>query len=599
MKIRDFIERTTQSLCVVSFAITVVVMSVASTANNAAAQEATATRSPLEALRAYVDEFDVRQGRVATGQEFFGDATYVGSDTCQSCHEKQHAEWKETWHAKMERWPSADVIVGDFNDRVITYKDIKVKTKNGAEENLTFQVKTHREGDKFLFTVLDGDNAANNQTYEIAKVLGGNWDQHYEIKIGENYLPAPIRWSVAAKDWLISSYRPYEWVTPDGTPDGRPVKLEELPKKRFAEQKCANCHTTGFEFYEDVAAGHWKAREIGKAEIGIGCERCHGPASKHVAEAETAKAAGKALDPAATTIVHPLKDLTPLQQTQVCAQCHGRNTNKTNPAIAFQQGFLPGDVDMTSRARFWSYSGTSDPGEYKYFWRNDWAKLNRQQWQDFTKSAHFDKAGLSCLTCHTFHGEWEDRQLRQEPQALCTTCHNEAGYAHRPNTEMFEDSPMQLAGVQCVDCHMAKVGYRSDKTASGPHQWDVSSHTFIVATPELEKSVEIRSACVACHNEEGKGLPHLKDGVEPPQFTGDDLIAIMADNKARIRGSIDEIQSYLAKVNEADDAARERAERAQSLVNFVVLDGSFGAHNSVKAIEMLDEALEHAKAAAE
>ena len=27
---------------------------------------------------------------------------------------------------------------------------------------------------------------------------------------------------------------------------------------------------------------------------------------------------------------------------------------------------------------------------------------------------------------------------------------------------MFKESPMQKAGVQCVDCHMPKIGYRSD-----------------------------------------------------------------------------------------------------------------------------------------
>lgn len=542
----------------------------------------TTIRTPVETLA-----IAGQTGRVESGQKFFGDATYTGSDSCKSCHEKQHAEWSETWHAKMERWPTPDVVIGDFNDRIITYKDVKAKTKDGKEEKLTFQVKTHRQGDKFLFTVLDKDDDANNQTFEVAKTLGGKWDQGYEIKIGENYLPAPIRWSVAAKDWLIASYRPYEWVTPDGTPDGRPVKLAELPKGRFAEAKCSGCHTTGFEFYKDASAGHWKAKENGKGELGIACERCHGPASKHVTEAEAAKAAGKPLDPAATTIVHPLKDLGTLQQTQVCAQCHGRNSNKKISDISFQQGFLPGDVDMTSRSRFWSYSGTSNPDEYKYFWPNDWAKRNRQQWQDFQKSAHFNKANMSCLTCHTFHGKAEGAQLRQKPEELCVGCHTNAGYAKRGNAEMFAGSPMHKAGVQCVDCHMPKIGYRTDKTAKGPHPWDVSSHTFMVSTPAMEKTQGIRSSCAQCHEGEGRKLP---SGVQAPAFDANTLDIILKQKQAVIRAEIDTVEKLLAKAPARRPSTKELMEQARGKLNLVLLDGSMSFHNHEKAMAYVTEA---------
>lgn len=549
----------------------------------------TVQRTPVKALAA-----TGQTGRVASGQKFFGDATYAGSDSCKACHAKQHAEWQQTWHAKMERWPSPEVVVADFGDRLITYKDIAVKGKDGKKESLTFQIRTHRQGDKFLFTVLDRDNPAQNQTFEVAKVLGGKWDQHFEIKIGENFLPAPIRWSVAAKDWLISSYRPYEWVTPDGTPDGRPVKLDELPKGRFAEAKCSGCHTTGYEFYKDATAGHWKAREQGKAEIGIACERCHGPASKHVAQAEAAQAAGKALDPAATTIVHPLKDLSALQQTQVCMQCHGRNTHKTVPEVSFQQGFLPGDVDMSSRVRYWSYSGTSNPDEYKYFWSNDWAKRNRQQWQDFQKSAHYNKAGMSCLSCHSFHGKTESAQLRQPAQQLCEGCHTGSGYAKRNNAEMFAGSPMQQAGVQCVDCHMPKIGYRSDKTASGPHQWDTSSHTFMVALPSMQISQGVRSSCAGCHD--GTGLK-LASGRQSPPMDANTLDTIVNHKQATTRADIDAVEKLLAGVPTGKPAAAKLAAEARGKLNLVLLDGSMGFHNQEKAAAYVAEAKELAERA--
>lgn len=553
-----------------------------SLATHAAGKE-TVKRTPIEAL-----SISGQTARVESGQKFFGDAKYAGSESCKTCHEKQHAEWMDTWHAKMERWPSRDIIVGDFNNRTITYKDVQVKTKDGKSERITFRVRTHQKDGKFFFTVLDKDNPANDQTYEVAKVLGGKWDQHYEITLGENFLPAPIRWSVAAKDWLISSYRPHEWVILDGTPDGRPARPDELPKGRFAEAKCSGCHTTGYEFYKDAQAGHWKAKPKGVAELGIACERCHGPASKHVAEAQAAKDAGNTLDPSATTIIHPLKDLTALQQTQVCAQCHGRNTNKQISDLSFQQGFLPGDVDMTSRSRFWNYSGTSNPDEYRYFWPNDWAKRNRQQWQDFTKSAHFNKAGMSCLTCHTFHGKAEGAQLRQKPEEMCVTCHTGSGYAKRNNAEMFAGSPMAKAGVQCVDCHMPKIGYRSNKTASGPHQWDTSSHTFMVATPALENAQGIRSSCASCHEGQGK---KMANGTQAPAFDVNVLDIMLKQTQTQVRAEIDGIEKSLARLaGSRSPAVRKLVEDARGKLNVVLLDGSLGFHNHQKAMAYVDEA---------
>ena len=102
-----------------------------------------------------------------------------------------------------------------------------------------------------FFTVIDEDNAANNQTYRIAKVLGGKWDEHYEVEIDGRYFPTMLRWSVNTKEWIINSYRPGDWIVWDGTPDGRPRRPEELAKDRYAEAKCAGCHTTGFDFKKD------------------------------------------------------------------------------------------------------------------------------------------------------------------------------------------------------------------------------------------------------------------------------------------------------------------------------------------------------------
>ena len=55
------------------------------------------------------------------------------------------------------------------------------------------------------------------------------------------------------------------------------------------EARCAECHATGFSRNYDPASRSYAPRQ---AEIGVGCEACHGPGEAHAAWAGT---------PAATT----------------------------------------------------------------------------------------------------------------------------------------------------------------------------------------------------------------------------------------------------------------------------------------------------------
>ncbi len=542
-----------------------------------------------------------KHAQVQSGQEYFSGAHFVGSEACSGCHQKQVEEWRRTWHSKMEQWPTPETVVGDFADQIITYRDIVVTdASEKTKQTVTFQIRTHREGNDFFYTVLDQDDPRNNQTYKIAKTLGGKWDQGYEVKVGDNYYAAPLRYSVKNKGWLTKNFYPQEWVIADGTPDGRPRRPDELNKGRVAEAKCQGCHTTGYQYAKDEKTGTWKSHAAAgdHAELGVGCEQCHGPASKHVEVTRAAKAAGQAPDPDKLHIVHMLKDLDFNQQTQVCGNCHGRGTNKKEPELAFPLGFRPGDRDLTDRHRMWSYSGTSSPREFAYFFTNDWAKRNRQQWQDFTRSKHFNKGEMSCLSCHTFHGKQEDAQLRERPQALCKGCHTATGESKRPNAEMYAGSPMEVAGVTCINCHMGRIAFRTAQTSDTKHPaGDGSSHVFLTATPYLKKASGLRSACDSCHS---KGVPMLDDVEFAKQhvFSNDELVAKMEEKKAQVKAAIKAVNQALAGWEPSAPEARALVDQANAKVGFVVLDGSHGLHNTPKALTMLEEALHLARSAA-
>ncbi len=513
------------------------------------------------------------QAVIASGQEFFKDSKYVGSKSCQSCHEKQYDEWQKTWHAKMARPASPDIIVADFNNVTLEYKNLKVEKPDGQPgKPITVSLRLENRDGRYNYTLIDKDNESNNQTYEVIEVLGGNWDQHFDVKVGDQMYPAPMRWSVADKSWLASGFRADEWFVDDGTSDGRPRRPNELKKGRTADAKCRGCHETGYQVSFDKESKKWKGTSL---ELGIGCERCHGPGSKHV---QTEGAAG--------TIVHGIKDLTALQQDQMCAQCHGRNTNKKEKDLAFQVGFLPGDVDMSKRASFWSYD-EMDPERNKYFWPSNWARRNRQQWQDFTKSKHFWKTDMSCLTCHTFHGEQVGRQLRVSPAQICANCHNQKGLAALPNYEVFAGSPMAQVGVTCVDCHMPKIGWRTNPTLANPKtHWDVTSHTFMVSKPQYTTEYGQRSSCDQCHGSDGKATLKLDTAAQD---------TMLKTRQAEIRGRIEKANTNLAMVrgllaSRPSAEIQAKVDRAAARVDTLIMDGSQGFHNYSKAVSWLDEA---------
>ncbi len=521
---------------------------------------------------------------VTSGKTFFEGADYVGSNTCKGCHPNEYENWKNTWHALMEQWATPENVLGDFNNTEIVFKGLEVESLKGGKEKINATVRLSTDGKNFFFTLVDKDNKTNSQTYQVIKTLGGKWDQHYETKIGENYFPTPMRWAVGDKAWLTRGLSPENWFSGDGTPDGLPRKPEQLSPNRSAEAKCSGCHMTGYtpEYYKD--AKRWKGTDVTspKPELGITCEKCHGPGSLHIASPIGGK-----------NIIHPLKDLNRLQQMQLCGQCHGRNTNKKEKELAFPVGFLPGDTNLQDIIYFWSYSGTPDEDKTGYFWRNDWAKRNRQQWQDFTKSTHFTKTNVTCITCHNPHKASYDNQLRFARDKLCIECHTEQGIAKSPDKEMFEGSPMSKAGVTCVDCHMPKMGTRTTETPVTKQHWDVSSHTFIAATPALTLEYGMRNSCEACHT---KGT--LKNTTL--ELTPEAANSILKSRQVEVNAKVDKAQKAISEAEEvlasaSPEQAKASLYRAKSNVDFVLLDGSVGFHNYGKAISLLEEAISSAE----
>jgi hypothetical protein len=208
---------------------------------------------------------------------------------------------------------------------------------------------------------------------------------------------------------------------------------------------CGACHTTGY-----TPDGHQDGMEgiIGSWDfIGVQCEVCHGPGSRHAA------------DPAGVAMVID-------RDSQACGACHYRDERVL---IQASDGFAE----------------------------------HNQQFNELYNSKHF---ALSCVACHDPHASvvYADEELNpnQGIRQRCETCHwqNE-----------FQKNKMHLGlGVECIDCHMPPMG-KSAVADPDTYTGDIRSHQFAINTdpdaPQFSEDgaqampyISLTYACMHCHN---------------------------------------------------------------------------------------------------
>src|ERR1700748_191682 len=149
---------------------------------------------------------------------------------------------------------------------------------------------------------------------DIALVYGSRWKQRYFKKVGDDYVVLPAQWDVTHKlwrryfvanntDWWATLYPPDHMQRPTG-----PL--------------CDGCHSVNYNI-TTKAVTEWN----------VGCERCHGPGSDHIAGPDRSKS------------VTPAR-LNPVAAVDTCIQCHsqGRPLQKPLNGVYYDWpvGYEPG-----------------------------------------------------------------------------------------------------------------------------------------------------------------------------------------------------------------------------------------------------------------
>jgi predicted CXXCH cytochrome family protein len=281
---------------------------------------------------------------------------------------------------------------------------------------------------------------------QVAFVYGSKWKQRYFTRIDGDYLPLPAQWDVTQRRW-----RPYEAHGP-------------------TSEACDGCHSVNFDV---------RTRTV--TEWNVGCERCHGPGSAHVAT------------PSRATIVNPAR-LDPVRANDTCIQCHSEGAPLAAPAgraFSWPVGFQMGR-DLRD---FWQLNRPSLGRETTQHFADGTGRENRMQGNDYVQSVMY-RRGVTCFTCHDPHGSGNRSELTKSARTLCLTCHGPASPngPHAPTIEAHTHHAAGSTGSECLNCHMPAI-----QTVIGDSK--VRSHTFRFIPPSDTDALGVPNPCTTCHSD--------------------------------------------------------------------------------------------------
>jgi mono/diheme cytochrome c family protein len=324
-------------------------------------------------------------------------SAFAGSKSCASCHKDIYETHIQTGHFLSTIEAKEEYIKGSFvkGENIFPFTD-KVSA-----------VMEKREDGLYQTAYINGEKK-REQRFDIV-VGSGSKGQSFLHWKGDELVQMPITYFTSANEWSNSPGYPGKLVF------DRPIT-----------SRCLECHTTYVEKLSDI--GHGK-ETFNKASVilGVDCERCHGPAAKHV---EFFKNGG---DSSMASLIN-IASLSRQQQLDMCAVCHGGRLNKTAPSFSFQTG------DRLSDYFVWD-TITGRPEDID---------VHGNQFGMLSASKCFVASDMTCGSCHSPHQN--ERNSLQVFSQRCINCHTSS---HVEECGMTKEIGSTITS-NCVDCHMPK-----------------------------------------------------------------------------------------------------------------------------------------------
>jgi len=335
---------------------------------------------------------------------------YAGSESCIQCHQTQYEMASKSSHFKATAPAISGNVLGDFdkgNHTFIYDKNTKLVMEKRNDSLYQVLYKNGKEVEAHRFEIVFGTKHAQTSVY---------WRDH-------NTYELPISYYNSINNWATSP----------GFPADKPYF------DRMVVKDCYSCHSSNISsrnINQNSQDRNFLSIEvediIDKKTIvyGIDCERCHGPAKKHVdfhlknPEVKTANS------------ITSFKTLNRQQKLDACALCHAGNDGmKMKSRFDFKPGDNLSDFYRNTRS-------VTDTAQFD---------VHGNQFRLMSQSKCFIKSEkMDCITCHNPH-ENASKNLASYSK-ICMSCHQ--GLKHNETT--LKTMSGSLLANNCVECHMPK-----------------------------------------------------------------------------------------------------------------------------------------------
>ncbi len=364
-------------------------------------------------------------------------ADYAGSRACRECHAEQFTPWVSSHHALAERPLDPELDRRAFDPpREIRHGSMTSRTR---VENERYELITQGHG--------------GERTFTPDRVFGVSPLRQFLIPgPGGRYQATELAYDPRSGDWFDvygdEDRFPGEW----GHWTGRGMSWNAM---------CAACHNTRLRKNYDAATDSYSTR---MAEMGVGCEACHGPLKAHVEwQAARSDSQGDDLvDPTVTKLERP-------KILDNCGACHARRVELTGD-------FKPGDDFLDNFM-------LTIPDETEVYYPDGQVHDEDYEYGSFLGSVMYTK-GVLCIDCHDPHSG----KTKFQGNDLCLQCHKEK-IDPGPHSHHEPGTP----GGTCQDCHMPQTTYMQRHARR--------DHGFTIPDPRLTKEHAVPNACNRCHTD--------------------------------------------------------------------------------------------------
>jgi len=366
----------------------------------------------------------------AKGEEF------AGSATCVQCHRNIYDSNIQTAHYLTSQPADAKSIKGNFEQGKNTF----------VFNPFVSVVMEKRDSDFYQVEYVNGAEV-RRERFDVV-VGSGKKGQSYLYWNGSRLSQLPIFYYTGKNEWANS-----------------PGYAGTVIFSRPITSRCLECHTTYTQKISD-AITEPEAFDQNKIIYGVDCEKCHGPAARHVEyQLQNPK------ETKGRFIINP-SALSRQQQLDLCALCHGGRLTKAKESFSFEAGDTLSNYFLIDTAE--KSAANID--------------VHGNQYGLLAASKCFKMSAMTCSTCHDPHKN-ESNEIISFSQK-CMSCHNEA----HGNFCKMKNVSAEILKQNCIDCHMPVQASKAivflEQGSNIPKTAFMRSHYIKVYPDETKKVLE-------------------------------------------------------------------------------------------------------------